>query len=139
MPIFAWALLTEWILLRRDYAIGLRCELERKTITDPKRNAELAAYFTHIKLEPNHVVLAARVAASIAFKMENYGLAAGFARRMLELNAPPRVSGVSFNCLPVVCELGWRLLNNFTNSVMHLCKALWLLNACVLLLMIGII
>ena len=41
----------------REYSIGLRCEIERKDPEkdymnkNPKRAAELAAYFTHAKLQ----------------------------------------------------------------------------------------
>ena len=39
----------------REYNVALRTELKRKEMKDdPKRTAELAAYFTHAKLQPVH-------------------------------------------------------------------------------------
>jgi coatomer protein complex subunit alpha (xenin) len=39
----------------REYNVALRIELKRKEMKDdPKRTAELAAYFTHAKLQPVH-------------------------------------------------------------------------------------
>ncbi len=85
----------------REYSIGLRCEIERKDpekdlITkDPKRSAELAAYFTHAKLQGSHEVLSLRSAMTQFYKLENYATAAIFARRLLEKSQTP--AKVSFD------------------------------------------
>jgi Coatomer (COPI) alpha subunit C-terminus len=75
----------------REYNIGLRCELERKSSTEPNRQAELAAYFTHAKLQPGHLVLSLRSAMILFYKLKNFATAATFCRRLLEMNAPQKV------------------------------------------------
>ena len=59
--------------------------------SDAKRAAELAAYFTHAKLEPYHTALALRSAMSTFTKLKNYNTCATFCRRMLELNSTQKV------------------------------------------------
>ena len=72
---------------RREYTIALRIELKRKELKDdPVRTAELAAYFTHAKLQPVHQALSLRSAMSIFFKLKNFATCATFCRRLLELN-----------------------------------------------------
>jgi coatomer protein complex subunit alpha (xenin) len=61
-------------------------ELSRKEVTDPVRNMELSAYFTHCSLQPGHLQLTLRSAMNAAFKFKNFVTAASFARRLLELN-----------------------------------------------------
>ena len=81
------------LVWRREYNIGLRCEMERKALAeDPKRAAELAAYFTHAKMQPGHIVLSLRSAMTQFYKLENFATAAIFARRLLEMNAPSKVA-----------------------------------------------
>ena len=63
----------------------------REIRDDPKRAAELAAYFTHAKLEPYHTALALRSAMNIFAKLKNYNSCAAFCRRMLELNSTQKV------------------------------------------------
>ena len=58
---------------------------------DPKRNAELAAYFTHAKLQPYHTALALGNAIRIFGKLKNFNTAATFCRRSLELNSTQKV------------------------------------------------
>ena len=50
------------------------------------RNLELAAYFTHCKLQPNHVQLALRSAMGVFSKAGNHATAAVFARRLIDSN-----------------------------------------------------
>ena len=72
--------------------MALRIELKRKEAKDdPVRTAELAAYFTHAKLQPVHQALSLRSAMSIFFKLKNYGTCATFCRRLLELNPGAKV------------------------------------------------
>lgn len=59
--------------------------------SDAKRSAELAAYFTHAKLQPHHTCLALRSAMTIFTKLKNFNTCATFCRRMLEVNAPQKV------------------------------------------------
>ena len=63
----------------------------REVKDDVKRAAELAAYFTHAKLEPYHTALALRSAMLIFAKLKNYNSCATFCRRMLELNSTQKV------------------------------------------------
>ena len=78
----------------REYNIALRTEMKRREIAneDPKRNAELAAYFTHAKLQPYHTALALGSAMRIFSKQKNYNTCATFCRRLLELNSTQKVS-----------------------------------------------
>eukprot|EP00241_Pyramimonas_parkeae_P000140 CAMPEP_0114250424 /NCGR_PEP_ID=MMETSP0058-20121206/14690_1 /TAXON_ID=36894 /ORGANISM="Pyramimonas parkeae, CCMP726" /LENGTH=1223 /DNA_ID=CAMNT_0001364079 /DNA_START=173 /DNA_END=3845 /DNA_ORIENTATION=- len=79
--------------IAREYTNALRIELKRKEEKDnPKRQAELAAYFTHCNLQPIHLSLSLRSAMSIFFKLKNFDTAATFCRRLLELNPPPKVA-----------------------------------------------
>ena len=76
----------------REYNIALRIELKRKEIRDdPKRVAELAAYFTHCNLQPVHMALSLRSAMSIFFKLKNFDTCHHFCRRLLELNPGAKV------------------------------------------------
>jgi len=75
----------------REHALGLRIELGRKETNDIVRQTELAAYFTHCKLEPNILRLSLRSAMTQSFKIKNFLLAANFARRLLELEPPEEV------------------------------------------------
>ena len=59
---------------------------------DNVRMAELAAYFTHFKLQPAHKVLGLRSALTIFYKLKNFNTAAEFCRRLLELNPPVKVN-----------------------------------------------
>lgn len=76
----------------REYNVALRLELARKEIRDdPNRAAELAAYFTHAKLQPVHQALSLRSAMFIFFKLKNFATTAIFCRRLLELNPAAKV------------------------------------------------
>lgn len=61
-----------------------RCELKRKELKDGEdvaRNAELAAYFTHCRLQAVHTALSLRSAMTIFFKIKNFATCATFCRR----------------------------------------------------------
>lgn len=68
----------------------------REVKDDAKRAAELAAYFTHAKLQPYHTALALRSAMVIFAKLKNYNSCATFCRRMLELNSTQKVRNTYF-------------------------------------------
>jgi len=79
----------ELLAICKDYITGLRMEMTRKDASlssEPSRQAELAAYFTHCNLEPIHLQLALRSAMNTFYKIKNYQQAAGFARRLLDLD-----------------------------------------------------
>ena len=83
----------ELVSIAREYACALRVEMKRKEHKeDPTRAAELAAYFTHSQLQPIHLSLSLRSAMTLFFKLKNYDTAAGFCRRLLELNPPVKVA-----------------------------------------------
>lgn len=48
------------------------------------RNLELAAYFTHCKLQPTHIQLALRSAMGVFSKAGNHATGAVFARRLID-------------------------------------------------------
>ena len=50
------------------------------------RNLELAAYFTHCKLQPTHIQLALRSAMGVFSKAGSHATAAVFARRLIDAN-----------------------------------------------------
>jgi len=57
-----------------------------------KRSIELAAYFTHCRLQPVHLQLAIRSAMLLAFKIKNYSSATTFANRLLESGASQTIA-----------------------------------------------
>ena len=82
--------------------MGISIELARRELVqeDPsnvRRSLELAAYFTHCRLQPGHQQIALRNAMTVFLKAKNYAAGAKFARRLLELNpAAPVVAKVCF-------------------------------------------
>ncbi|KAJ0170762.1 hypothetical protein K1T71_013534 [Dendrolimus kikuchii] len=81
----------------KEYLLGLQMETARKampknTLDEQKRTCEMAAYFTHCKLQPVHQILTLRTALNMFFKLKNYRTAASFARRLLELGPRPEVA-----------------------------------------------
>ena len=87
----AYSQIKELVTTCREYIIGLMMEVERRRLVaeDPEnigRNLELAAYFTHCKLQPAHVLLALQSAMVVFSKATNYATAAVFARRLIDAN-----------------------------------------------------
>lgn len=83
----------ELVSIAKEYIVGLRMETRRKEEKDnQERNAELAAYFTHCHMQPIHSSLALRSAMFIFYKMGNLDTAAGFCRRLLDLNPPQKLA-----------------------------------------------
>ncbi|XP_022113123.1 coatomer subunit alpha [Pieris rapae] len=85
------------LAISREYLLGLQMETARKampknTLEEQKRTCEMAAYFTHCKLQPVHQILTLRTALNMFFKLKNYRTAASFARRLLELGPRPEVA-----------------------------------------------
>ncbi|CAA3016831.1 coatomer subunit alpha-1-like [Olea europaea subsp. europaea] len=77
----------ELIIIVKEYVLGLQMEFKRKELTDnPVRQQELAAYFTHCKLQLPHRRLALLNAMTICYKAQNLSTAAHFARELLETN-----------------------------------------------------
>jgi coatomer protein complex subunit alpha (xenin) len=84
--------LKELLNICREYLTAIRLELARKGVTEPKRQIELAAYFTHCNLQPTHTMLSLKSAMGVAFKLKLLTSAGSFARRLLELNPRPEFS-----------------------------------------------
>ena len=84
--------LKELLGICREYLCALRLEIQRKRTSEPARQMELAAYFTHCNLQPSHTMLSLRSAMTAAFKLKLLNSAASFARRLLELNPKPDIS-----------------------------------------------
>ncbi|XP_021738685.1 coatomer subunit alpha-1-like [Chenopodium quinoa] len=77
----------ELIDIVKEYVLGLKMETKRRELKDdPKRQQELAAYFTHCKLQPTHLKLALQNAMTVCFRAKNLLTAASFARRLIETN-----------------------------------------------------
>ena len=77
----------ELIVIVKEYVLGLKMETKRRELKDdPKRQQELAAYFTHINLQIPHLRLALQNAMTVCYKAKNFNTAATFARRLLETN-----------------------------------------------------
>lgn len=92
----------------REYILGLSMEQDRKalpkdTIEDQKRSCEMAAYFTHLQLQPIHQILTLRTALNLFFKLKNYQTAASIARRFLELGPKPEWAAQARKVL-ALCE-----------------------------------
>ncbi|GAA5874214.1 hypothetical protein JCM3774_006766, partial [Rhodotorula dairenensis] len=89
--------LQELVVVCREYLVGLSLEIERRRIAaaDPdsqKRQLELAAYFTHCRLQPAHLQLALRLAMTTFSKAKNYPTAALFAQKLLDLHPAATVA-----------------------------------------------
>lgn len=71
----------------KEYILGLRIELARRALPESeiKRNLELAAYFTHVNLQPAHRLNALQVAMTQSFKAKNYHYASYFATEFLKI------------------------------------------------------
>ncbi|KAL5481033.1 hypothetical protein ACEPAI_9974 [Sanghuangporus weigelae] len=80
----------------REYLLGVLIELENRRLQEAepnniKRRLELAAYFTHCKMQPQHLQLALRRAIGAFAKANNHATSAKFARRLLDLNPDPKI------------------------------------------------
>lgn len=71
----------------KEYILALQIELTRRALpaTEVKRNLELAAYFSHMKLQPAHRLNALQVAMTQSFKAKNYHYASYFASEFLKI------------------------------------------------------
>ena len=89
----------------REYLIGISIELERRALAadaaqanEPAQVArivELAALFTHVQMQPQHQMLALRIAMMEARRVGNLAMAGHFARRLIELQPPAKVVQVA--------------------------------------------
>ncbi|CAB3408946.1 unnamed protein product [Caenorhabditis bovis] len=85
------------IAITREYLAALLLETHRKELpktnaAELKRNAELAAYFTHFELQPMHRILTLRSAINTFFKMKQMRTCASLCKRLLELAPKPEVA-----------------------------------------------
>lgn len=77
----------EILKICKEYILGLQIELTRRSLapTEVKRNLELAAYFTHVELQPAHRLNALQVAMTQSFKAKNYHYSSYFAGEFLKI------------------------------------------------------
>ncbi|CAI2316133.1 unnamed protein product [Caenorhabditis sp. 36 PRJEB53466] len=85
------------VTITREYLAALLLETYRKDLPktneeDLKRNAELAAYFTHFELQSVHRILTLRSAVNTYFKLKQMKTCASFCRRLLELAPKPEIA-----------------------------------------------
>lgn len=114
----------------REYILGLLMEIERKSmpkesIENQKRSCEMAAYFTHVHLQPVHQILTLRTALNLFFKLKNYQTAASFARRLLELGPKADVAAQTRKVLQA-CEksgIDEHKLNYSEHNPFNICAA----------------
>ena len=74
----------------RNYIVAFSMEIERKALdkstpAGQKRCVEMAAYVTHCDLQPQHLMLTLKTASNLTFKLKNFKMASGFAKRLLDL------------------------------------------------------
>jgi coatomer subunit alpha len=108
----------ELVAICREYSVGLRCEVRRKELAAEaaaaapasdeaaaaaRGAAELAAYFTHCRLQPVHLALALRSAMTVFYKLGNLATCAHFCRRLLELSPPEKMAAQARQVL-AACE-----------------------------------
>ncbi|CBH10314.1 coatomer alpha subunit, putative [Trypanosoma brucei gambiense DAL972] len=81
--------LREIVTTASEYARALNVQLHcRSTDGASKLSLELSLYFTHFKLQRNHLALALGQAMSKAYKLKNLKIAASVARRLLDQDPP---------------------------------------------------
>lgn len=93
LMVFQWR---DLVTLNREYLLGVSIELERRRVAQEepenvRRSLELAAYFTHCRLQPAHMQIALRSAIGVFAKANNHATSAKFARRLLDLNPDPKI------------------------------------------------
>ena len=94
----------ELVDLSREYVIGLMLETQRQRLVSEEpdnmsRNLDLAAFFTHCKLQPAHVQLALRSAMRVFAKAGNNSTAAVFARRLVDMKPADSKVVTSVSCI----------------------------------------
>ena len=103
MTIFYFYKWRELVTSAREYLLGVSMEIERRRLLEQepdnvRRNLELAAYFTHCKLNTPHLQIALRSAIGVFAKANNHATSARLARRLIETKPDPKiVSQVSFS------------------------------------------
>lgn len=96
----------------REYLIGLQLEAAGRSAKADGNNArqvQAAGLFSKCGMAPIHVQLALRAAMKTAFDTQNFGHAAGFARRLLELSPAPALASKARQVMQV-CD------RNMTNK-----------------------
>lgn len=88
--LITFAQISDIVDLSREYVVGLLLETERQRLVSDEpenvsRNLDLAAYFTHCKLQPQHIQLALRSALRVFTKAGNHATSAVFARRLVDM------------------------------------------------------
>ena len=90
----------------REYIVGLSMELKRRELEDSplgqKRAIELAAYFTHCKLNSIHQILSLRLAMNLSYKLKCHQTTSIFVRRLLELKPTETIAATARKLQSVV-------------------------------------
>eukprot|EP01061_Rhynchopus_euleeides_P014180 TRINITY_DN2462_c1_g1_i1.p1 TRINITY_DN2462_c1_g1~~TRINITY_DN2462_c1_g1_i1.p1 ORF type:complete len:1241 (+),score=601.51 TRINITY_DN2462_c1_g1_i1:82-3804(+) len=68
------------------YASGTLLQLARQEVTNPSKSAEMACYFTHYDLDPNHMTLVVNQAMIETYKKGFFRTSGVLGRRLLEFN-----------------------------------------------------
>lgn len=127
----------QMLRISSEYICGLQMETLRKTLPkgnwsnsfwytfllkktlgsaeEQRRQCELAAYFTHSKLQPVHQILTLRTALNMFFKLKNYKTAGSFAKRLLDLGPRPEVAQQARKILQVIITHGLVIYYYFLN------------------------
>jgi coatomer protein complex subunit alpha (xenin) len=87
LTLYQWR---ELVTTAREYLLGVSIELERRRVVQEEpdntgRQLELAAFFSHCRMQTPHLQLALRSAINVFARANNNGTAAKLARRLLEL------------------------------------------------------
>lgn len=80
----------------KEYLLGISIELERRRLLQEepdniRRHLELAVYFAHCKLQPQHLQIALRSAITPLTKANNHATAAKLARRLIDLQPDAKI------------------------------------------------
>lgn len=80
----------------KEYLLGVSIELERRRLAQEEpdniqRQLELAVYFAHCKMQPQHLQIALRNAIVVFSKANNHATAAKLARRLIDLQPDAKI------------------------------------------------
>ncbi len=86
---------------------------------------QLAAYFTHCKLDLVHQILTLQTPLNLSFKLKNKRMAASFAKRLIDLGPKPELATkVPFRSQKVLLEKCVRLNSNLLQArkILMMCE-----------------
>ncbi|KAG6422659.1 hypothetical protein SASPL_113036 [Salvia splendens] len=103
----------EMLIRAKEYILGLRIDLKRREVKDdPVREQELAALFTHCKLEVSHLRVALASAMFVCYNAKNLSAAANYDemiplynKRLCLFSSAIPISATGFTVLGIVNKL----------------------------------